>query len=62
MSIWTVPVERLIPYGKRAVPPFERAMEMNSLREKGLTAPGRASRSIAAGDPALPLPAGTAGG
>ncbi len=47
MAIWTVPVGQLIPYGKRAVLPFERAMDLNSLREKELTAPGRASRPIA---------------
>ncbi len=36
MTIWIVPVVRLIPYGKRAGLPFELAMGMNSLREKGL--------------------------
>ncbi len=44
--IGNAPVGRLIPYGKWAGLPFERAMDMNSLREKRLPAPGRTLGSI----------------
>ncbi len=57
MAIRNAPVGRLIPSGKRAGRPVERAMDMNSLREKGLPMPGRAAGFIALGEPSRPPPA-----